>query len=174
MQLYCKLCENTKDANDFIKRKPKEPDSQKNVRCCRECNRKRNKARYDSNSNVREKSAKATMVWAKRNRDKLKVYHERYEKKFIVKRKAKDAVNYEIRKGRMIRRPCEACKTTKNVHAHHDFYEQEQWLNVRWLCCKHHNKWHSILDPLKEQGEGKKVFDKFFVEFINENATFPA
>jgi ribosomal protein S27AE len=41
----------------------------------------------------------------------------------------------------LVRGPCEVCGTTLNVHAHHDDYDAP--LNVRWLCGKHHSRFHA-------------------------------
>jgi hypothetical protein len=37
--------------------------------------------------------------------------------------------------------PCEVCRTTEKIHAHHDDYAKP--LNVRWLCSAHHSQWHA-------------------------------
>ena len=62
------------------------------------------------------------------------------------KLQAQRAVCYALRVGKIVRRPCEVCNSTQDVHAHHDDYFNQ--LNVRWLCRKHHYEWH------REHGEG--------------------
>lgn len=32
--------------------------------------------------------------------------------------------------------------------AHHDSYYPERWLDVRWLCAKHHREWHDQNEPV--------------------------
>lgn len=55
------------------------------------------------------------------------------------KRAARTAVAWEIRSGRMERRPCEKCGSGR-AQAHHDDYSRP--LDVRWLCSKHHAERH--------------------------------
>ena len=49
--------------------------------------------------------------------------------------------HYEIRMGRLVRKPCEVCGELK-VEAHHDDYHKP--FEVRWLCGKHHREHHMI------------------------------
>lgn len=44
-----------------------------------------------------------------------------------------------VRKGRLIRRPCELCGNPV-VEGHHDDYGKP--LDVRWLCHRHHRALH--------------------------------
>jgi len=53
------------------------------------------------------------------------------------KAKAWYSVAIAIKKGVLIRRPCEVCGATK-THAHHDDYRKP--LDVRWLCFRHHRE----------------------------------
>lgn len=46
---------------------------------------------------------------------------------------------YEIKMGRLIRKPCEICGESK-VEAHHDDYSKP--FEIRWLCIKHHHEFH--------------------------------
>jgi len=41
-----------------------------------------------------------------------------------------------LRRGKLLRRPCEVCGTSERVEMHHDDYGQP--LLVRWLCRTHH------------------------------------
>ena len=56
-------------------------------------------------------------------------------------RKAVYFVKNAIRDGRLIRKPCEICGDISS-EAHHNSYEKEDWLNVKWLCKKHHVQLH--------------------------------
>jgi hypothetical protein len=49
------------------------------------------------------------------------------------------AVHNAIKRGKLVRMPCEVCGA-KKVDAHHDDYEKR--LEVRWLCRKHHREHH--------------------------------
>lgn len=48
---------------------------------------------------------------------------------------ARNAVRYAMRKGRLVRQPCEVCGEP-DTQAHHDDYAEK--LDVRWLCVTHH------------------------------------
>lgn len=56
--------------------------------------------------------------------------------KVRAQRKASNA----IRDGRLKRLPCEVCGNVKS-EAHHDDYRR--YLDVRWLCFKHHREAHN-------------------------------
>lgn len=48
-----------------------------------------------------------------------------------------------IKKGILVRQPCEVCGSTEQNRAHHDDYNQP--LKVRWFCEKHHREYHKNL-----------------------------
>ena len=48
-----------------------------------------------------------------------------------------------LRKGELIRQPCEVCGS-QFVHAHHEDYDKP--LNVMWLCPQHHRDQHASID----------------------------
>ena len=54
--------------------------------------------------------------------------------------KAREAVYYAIRSGKLIKTSCQVCGNTK-VTAHHDDYSKP--LAVRWLCAVHHREIHN-------------------------------
>jgi hypothetical protein len=58
---------------------------------------------------------------------------------------AHTAVHNAIRDGRLRKQPCQECGTWL-VHAHHHMgYEPEHWLDVQWLCVRHHKAVHGHL-----------------------------
>jgi hypothetical protein len=63
--------------------------------------------------------------------------------KFPAKIAARKAVIRAIELG-LILRPvaCSVCENYGKVEAHHDSYERERWLDVRWLCRKCHMEHH--------------------------------
>jgi hypothetical protein len=62
-----------------------------------------------------------------------------------AKKRARNAVTYAMRTGRLVVQPCEQCGDPKS-QAHHDDYAKP--LDVRWLCRTHHNHAHGIgVDP---------------------------
>ncbi|MGL6097011.1 MAG: hypothetical protein ACRC7O_14605 [Fimbriiglobus sp.] len=62
------------------------------------------------------------------------------------------AVANALRSGKLTRQPCEECG--EKAQAHHDSYFPERWLDVRWLCGKHHRAWHAANEP-----EWPTIFD---------------
>lgn len=67
-----------------------------------------------------------------------------------VAAKANNAVAAAVKKGELIKIPCEVCGEIKS-EAHHEDYEKP--LEVRWLCRKHHRQRHSeIGGPLMGGG----------------------
>ena len=64
----------------------------------------------------------------------------RYRKKYPQKERAKCLIAYAIKCCDIERQPCEVCKSTYKIEAHHPDYSKP--LNVVWLCMKHHREWH--------------------------------
>lgn len=64
----------------------------------------------------------------------IKKSNEKYPEKL----KARRAVSYAIKKGRLIKEPC-TCGETR-VDAHHEDYSSP--LSVIWLCRLHHSEIH--------------------------------
>lgn len=63
-----------------------------------------------------------------------------------AKLRARNIAKAEIRQGRLLRKPCEACGNTKS-ECHHDDYSKP--LEIRWLCRVHHAEIHrKHQDPL--------------------------
>lgn len=60
-----------------------------------------------------------------------------------LKRDAVSAVGRAVRRGRLVQSPrCQhpGCTTVKVEGHHHNGYDREHWLDVVWLCRKHHEK----------------------------------
>lgn len=49
---------------------------------------------------------------------------------------ARSTINTVLQNGRLKKRPCDICKTTEKVDAHHPNYGAP--FKIRWLCEKHH------------------------------------
>lgn len=58
---------------------------------------------------------------------------------------AVNKLHYAVKKGLVIRKPCEICGCEKS-QAHHCDYNKP--LDVMWLCSKHHAEWHEHNTPI--------------------------
>jgi hypothetical protein len=56
--------------------------------------------------------------------------------KYDLKGKARSYLNVYVRRGKIVRGPCEVCGRTDLIHGHHEDYTKP--LEVRWLCRTHH------------------------------------
>jgi hypothetical protein len=56
------------------------------------------------------------------------------------KYKARYTTSNALRDGKLIKGPCEVCKTKIKVQSHHDDYDKP--MEVRWLCFQHHRELH--------------------------------
>jgi len=91
--------------------------------------------------------------------------HNRYGTGFdiqeVFKRKtARATLNHAIRDGKIIRKDCEVCK--KKAEAHHNNYEKP--LEIRWLCFKHHRKFHKENPELLEDKEKNKFVRVSYID----------
>ena len=79
------------------------------------------------------------------------IQRERYPER----KHARDAVYRALKTGKIIKPDkCEDCGTeTNNLQGHHESYEQDKWLDVKWLCRKCHRVWDAHL----ESGLGSKI-----------------
>jgi hypothetical protein len=78
-----------------------------------------------------EAARRSNSDWGKRNRDKTR---------------AQCAAKRAVKKGLLIRKPCETCGNPRG-EAHHDDYRKP--LEVRWLCRVHHTEHHRLLRRTK-------------------------
>ena len=56
-------------------------------------------------------------------------------------------VQSAIKRGILTPQPCRVCGDV--AQAHHESYERDQWLNVDWLCPKHHAARHLELRDME-------------------------
>lgn len=93
---------------------------------CKEC---RNKyfTRYANNNRERKR------LWFKKGKDKQKLLHPE-------KIEAREALGIAVKKGLIKRANC-FCGNKGQAH-HHKGYGKRYWLDVIWLCSKHHKQVH--------------------------------
>jgi hypothetical protein len=58
---------------------------------------------------------------------------------------ARSIVNVAIRRGSIVRQPCEVCGEIRS-EAHHDDYDRPY--EIKWLCKKHHIIYHKSKDKV--------------------------
>lgn len=149
MDLFCKWCHETKDESEFLRRNTELPYSLANVRCCKQCNSRRNKDRYRDPA-IKSRQLHANAKWRREHPEKMAEYTARFYEKNPAQQQARARVKHMLRKGYWKRQPCCICGSMEEVEAHHDSYAPAHWETVRWLCKKHHEAWHSKLDPIKK------------------------
>jgi hypothetical protein len=55
--------------------------------------------------------------------------------------RAHNILHAAVRDGKIKKRPCSVCGSTKNIHGHHADYSKP--LKVKWLCALHHHRCHA-------------------------------
>jgi hypothetical protein len=80
-----------------------------------------------------------------RRRASLRASSARQYVKAAGKAAARYAVSNAVRDGRLVKGPCQECGTWLVQAHHHKGYEREYWLDVVWLCVRHHKAVHGHL-----------------------------
>jgi len=137
MEKKCFKCGVVKDIGSFYKHKQmKDGHLNKCIDCAKtdvrqhrrenESVREYDRRRYRENPARREASAANTKKYNAEN-------PERYRARYLLTNAVRDK--------RVTKEPCEVCGVTKYIHGHHDDYSKP--LEVRWLCAKHHHRYHA-------------------------------
>ena len=94
--------------------------------------------RSSINTDKRKRAAKDPkyLEWKRRIE---RTYRSKPENK--VKIAARSKLRDAVKRGKIIRMPCEVCGEARS-HGHHEDYSKP--LEVRWLCSKCHGKEHRI------------------------------
>ena len=96
-----------------------------------------------------QENREAITAWGvkyrKDNREKIAESRKKSTKKYREAHPKKDnahrSVTKALRRGELLKAPCEVCGVPK-AQAHHDDYSKP--LEVRWLCSLHHRRWHRL------------------------------
>lgn len=96
---------------------------------------KSNREKYHKDPAFKAKCLAGSLKWRSSNQQK---------------RKAHVIVGHAIRAGKLKPLPCEICRSTENVDAHHEDYRFP--LDVRWLCKKHHMARHREINEAMRAG----------------------
>jgi hypothetical protein len=128
---WCKKCRNAVRHNFYIKHKSKEI---------------KQKIKYYIRN--RKQILKREKVYKRKNKDSISDRDRKYQKrkkdtigghrKYVARYKTKNAVL----SGKLKKLPCTFCGSIKSQAHHHNGYTKEHWLDVLWLCEKHHKIVH--------------------------------
>ena len=129
----CIVCERGLPISEFHKQK----SSRDGLRGkCKECTKAYCKEYHHRNREHHRINCKQYYLDHKQEcKDRVQEYREKHPEK----RAAHALVTQAMRKGILIKQPCEVCGELK-VEAHHDDYSKP--LDVRWLCGVHHKEAH--------------------------------
>ena len=112
--------------------------SDKHLNKCKVCvcayarqHRKTNPDYYKQYESARSQTTKRKVLATRVTKEDRAKHPDRY--------KARTAVNNAIKKGLLLKTPCELCNDSR-VEAHHVDYSEP--LQVIWLCAKHHRATH--------------------------------
>lgn len=129
----CASCNQSKPLTEFHKNKGHKDGLNS---YCNACSyekytewRLKNKERYNKliSEYHKKKRAEIPGIYNKHRNNNRKKYPE--------KAKAQGIITYELKRGRLTKKPCIICNEEK-VEAHHPDYSKP--LEVVWLCKKHH------------------------------------
>ena len=90
------------------------------------------------------KRLKYAKAWRSKNREKLKQQRKEYFK-IDKNRKRKNVIKITARKINLKNKSCEKCGIEKNLHRHHNNYNNP--FDILILCVKCHFKWHKYNTP---------------------------
>ncbi len=136
----CKDCGITKSLSAFYKHKMM---ADGHLNSCKEC-----KKAYQTKH--REENVEAAREYD-RKRHKEQPQRREHINKVVARAKARNPgairavskLNDAIRRGHLIKQPCQVCGRVDHVHGHHDDYSKP--LHVMWLCPVHHRERHRQL-----------------------------
>ena len=74
------------------------------------------------------------------NKERISLTHRACRARHRDRYLARAAVSHAKANGTLQPQPCEACGSTREIHAHHEDYSKP--LDVVWLCGKHHRARH--------------------------------
>lgn len=142
----CFKCLEDKPLSEFYKH-PQMGDGYLNK--CKECNKKDVKENREKNRDyylwfdrIRAddpKRVEARQAYAEAHRGLSQKRSNEWAKRNTEKRRAHNLVAKAVKRGILVKKPCEVC-ATEPAEAHHDDYTKP--LEVRWLCEKHHGEHH--------------------------------
>lgn len=106
---------------------------------CKPCVKARVKTHRRENDSVREydRNRPRPEGWDLTEQERQR----RRRAQYPIKSYASQLVYRAIKKGQIMRQPCEECGSER-ADAHHDDYSKPY--DVRFLCPLHHRRWHAV------------------------------
>lgn len=105
--------------------------------------RSKNADKKRHSESIRRKLIKNDLLRFSLLKLKNKESSKRSIKRYPQKTKARHAVKWALKSGKIMRPSlCSSCEIRCVPNAHHDNYDESQWLNVRWLCKSCHSAHH--------------------------------
>lgn len=151
----CSRCGETKPIEQFQKR------GEYRVTFCNACHNERLRAKYDADPEYAlqkkltaheyrranpEHVAAKKKEWQQTNPHKVRTAVAQSRRRHPEHVAAREAMAEAVKSGALIRQPC-WCGNPKTDGHHHKGYAPEHWLDVVWLCRKHHAELHRKYDP---------------------------
>ena len=129
--MECKECK--KDFEPYVK------DISRKGNRCRECYNKTRRELRERQKKEGTYKVQDLRKYRPRYKQKTKTLEELSEKEKL-KRRVRWITRLAIRKGLIIKKPCNVCGHIKSEAHHADYYKP---LEIIWLCKKHHLEIHN-------------------------------
>jgi hypothetical protein len=104
---------------------------------CSKCASQWRRKYLDNNPEIKSRLSKQNQDYRFRSFDDFVKYWARYSTSNAIKR------------GMIIKMPCEICGTNELVEAHHEDYSKP--FDVKWLCRTHHGEHHKELKTISKE-----------------------
>lgn len=97
---------------------------------------------FKNSERYKAKRKESNLEFIEADRERIRKYRQRNPLKY----KAQCAVNNALRDGKLLRPiNCSCCSKLCKPQGHHWSYEEENWLDVIWLCTRCHADEHKRL-----------------------------
>ena len=96
---------------------------------------------YEAN---KKRTAAYNKQWAIDNHERVLESRRNYssKKRYPEKILARTRLNTAVLSGKIAKKVCEVCGESKSYAHHFNGYDSRSWLDVQWLCSRHHTEVH--------------------------------
>lgn len=156
MMKKCKMCLKHKLSTSFYRHSASLDGL---MYICKECHKECMRINRLTNSAVQVREvARAKKPHRRVNAQKMT---DRWRRDKPDAYKAKNALNNALRDGKIVKRPCQICGSTKHLHARHRDYSNP--LDVVWLCARCNHRIHAAFPELKPENRKRKASGESYV-----------